>query len=225
MNRIGLICSGGGAVMAATYDILKGLSREPDWVIVTDRACETEQKANARGIPLRRVEYQNAEDFSSKAAHWLFDEMQCDCSILLFTRFVGEAVFDAKHCINLHPSLLPFFPGLGALRATQASGMRIMGATAHCVDQSTDGGPIVAQVWAPCPKDIKSIQRVSFAQKLYLLLLLQDSLTDGDIDAALNALQNISARSSAVAQPAIADAKLNTAFGAFLKSEDIPWPI
>ncbi len=223
MNRIGLICSGGGAVMATAYDILAGISRRPDWVVVTDRLCEAEQKARARGIPSKRVNDQNADGFSIEAARWMFGEMNSACSILLFTRLIGPAIFDARPCVNLHPSLLPLFPGLGALAATQASGMTVMGATAHQVDQTTDGGPIVAQVWSPCPKNMETIQRVSFAQKLYLLLLLQEALTDGRAEVALNDLKTTGMRSGATAQPTILDEEIHEAFGVFLTKEGIPW--
>jgi phosphoribosylglycinamide formyltransferase-1 len=47
--------------------------------------------------------------------------------------------------LNIHPSLLPAFPGLDAIRRAHEQGVRITGCTVHVVDDSLDGGPIVAQ--------------------------------------------------------------------------------
>ncbi len=51
----------------------------------------------------------------------------------------------AGRILNLHPSLLPAFPGLDSIRQAWAHGARVTGCTVHLVDDSLDGGPIVAQ--------------------------------------------------------------------------------
>lgn len=52
----------------------------------------------------------------------------------------------AGRMLNLHPSLLPAFPGLGAIEQALRAGVRITGCTVHLVEQALDAGPIVAQV-------------------------------------------------------------------------------
>ena len=221
MSRTGLICSGGGAVMANAFDLLGNAGLNPDWAIVTDRLCGIEEKAEKRGIPFSRIDYVNRTQFSAAAGNWLFNEMKCDRCILLVTRLVGPEVFDVVPCVNIHPSLLPLFPGLGALDATQASGMRVMGATAHRVDQTTDGGSILAQVWSAKPDTMQMIQRVSFAQKLYLMLWANQARFG---DAAGSIPPQGDAVAASWAQPCLQHAALQAAFLDFVKSEEIPWP-
>ncbi len=55
--------------------------------------------------------------------------------------------------INIHPSLLPSFRGLGTHRAALAAGVRVHGATVHFVGREVDGGPIIAQCAVPVAPD------------------------------------------------------------------------
>jgi phosphoribosylglycinamide formyltransferase-1 len=64
-----------------------------------------------------------------------------------FMRRLHETLLDAfpDRILNLHPSLLPAFPGLGAIRRAFEHGVKVTGCTVHLVDAGVDGGPIVAQ--------------------------------------------------------------------------------
>src|SRR5688500_5685301 len=64
-----------------------------------------------------------------------------------FLRWLGAPVLDRfpGRILNVHPSLLPAFPGLHAIRDALAAGARVTGVTIHVVDETRDGGPIVAQ--------------------------------------------------------------------------------
>ena len=55
--------------------------------------------------------------------------------------------------LNVHPSLLPAFPGTGAVRQALAHGVKVTGATVHLVDEGLDSGPIVAQEAVPVKDD------------------------------------------------------------------------
>jgi phosphoribosylglycinamide formyltransferase 1 len=62
-------------------------------------------------------------------------------------RIVGPPLIDAfpNRILNIHPSLLPAFPGLHAQRQALEHGVRVTGATVHLVTSELDGGPIIAQ--------------------------------------------------------------------------------
>jgi phosphoribosylglycinamide formyltransferase-1 len=68
-----------------------------------------------------------------------------------FMRRVGEPLLDAfpQRVLNIHPSLLPSFPGLEAQRQALDYGVRVTGATVHLVTSELDGGPIIMQAAVP----------------------------------------------------------------------------
>jgi len=68
-----------------------------------------------------------------------------------FMRLVGRPLLDAfpQRILNIHPSLLPAFPGLDAQRQALDHGVRVTGATVHLVNATLDGGPIVLQAAVP----------------------------------------------------------------------------
>jgi len=72
-----------------------------------------------------------------------------------FMRLVGPELLDAfpNRVLNIHPSLLPAFPGLDAQRQALEYGVRVSGATVHVVTSELDGGPIVMQAAVPVRDD------------------------------------------------------------------------
>lgn len=72
-----------------------------------------------------------------------------------YMRIVGDTLLDAYHgrIINLHPSLLPSFKGAHAIEQALAFGVKVYGATIHYVDESLDGGRIIAQRAVPYEGD------------------------------------------------------------------------
>ncbi len=72
-----------------------------------------------------------------------------------FMRLVGAPLLDAfpNRVLNIHPSLLPSFPGLDAQRQAIEHGVRVSGATVHLVTAELDGGPIILQSAVPVLDD------------------------------------------------------------------------
>jgi phosphoribosylglycinamide formyltransferase-1 len=72
-----------------------------------------------------------------------------------FMRLVGRPLLDAfpNRILNIHPSLLPSFPGLDAQRQALEHGVRVTGATVHLVTAELDAGPIVLQTAVPVWED------------------------------------------------------------------------
>jgi phosphoribosylglycinamide formyltransferase 1 len=72
-----------------------------------------------------------------------------------YMRLVGRPLLDAfpQRILNIHPSLLPAFPGLDAQRQALVHGVQVTGATVHLVTDELDGGPIVLQAAVPVLPD------------------------------------------------------------------------
>ena len=186
---IGVICSAGGNSFFAAFDLFREIDaiRSEEIFLVTDRACGAEQLADDRGILRTRVESRDNAEFSILTAD-LFQEKGVESIILFYTRFIKSELFESFKTFNVHPSLLPLYPGFGALRRTLADGCRFVGATLHRVDKSEDGGEIVAQVVTPLSSAecIETLGTVSFLQKVYLTLLFFEEVSgmrDRDADS------------------------------------------
>jgi phosphoribosylglycinamide formyltransferase-1 len=96
-------------------------------------------------------------------ADWL-DERQVDLVVLAGYMELLSAEFVrrfSRRLVNVHPSLLPAFPGLHAIEQAIEHGVRVMGVTVHFVDEGVDTGPIIAQEAFevdPYPLDVDAIE-------------------------------------------------------------------
>ncbi len=226
--RVGFICSSGGAVFDAAFRILKSCRYDMEIAVVTDRACGAEFNCKKLDVPFLRIEETERNIFCEKAAYWLSKEQSVDWVALFFTRLVSEVLYSQFPCVNFHPSLLPAFPGFRALENLKKSGARFFGATAHLVDHSTDGGVILAQAIAPVPlrASAEILARISFAQKLYLLLVLFEKAYESKLSFFYQGLDNYEGLiHSFYANPRLTNEDLEQAFLNFMKVEEIPWPI
>lgn len=224
MNKIGLLCSGGGLAVASAFRLLRDTGQEMDAFILTDRACPAESMAKEMGFRHHRIEISSRDEFSKAAASWFDNECGVDWICLLFQRLVTADLFERLRCANIHPSLLPSFPGLRPLQQTRSSGVRFFGATAHMVDESIDGGPILAQVVsALAPElDLEGMKRISFAQKVYLLLVLTEQMAEMS-EQRIEPRLSASSDSSKCVSPPLVDTALSDAFVRFVRKEGIPW--
>ena len=95
----------------------------------------------------------NAKDYSSKAEYEALIVGRCkalDVELIClagYMRLVGDTLMGAYEgrMINIHPSLLPAFPGKDAIEQAMACGVKVYGATIHYVDATLDGGKIISQ--------------------------------------------------------------------------------
>lgn len=173
---IGVVASGGGSAWALAEQILR--ERRPGWVswrVATDRPCEIERVASGRNVAARRFEEPDPCAFSHAACRWLTDQ-GCETVLLFFTRLVTPELFAVLPTMNVHPSLLPAFPGFRPIEAARESGARFLGATLHLATEQPDAGPILAQVCSPlCPSEPEHLtHRRSYVQKAYLATLAAD---------------------------------------------------
>jgi phosphoribosylglycinamide formyltransferase-1 len=127
-------------------------------IVVSDKAgARGIELAKERGIETRVVDRRgrNREEHEREIISVL-QEHKVDLVCLAgYMRFLSPCFIEAfKHGIlNIHPSLLPAFPGLDAQRQALEHGVKVSGCTVHFVDETLDGGPIIAQRAVPVLED------------------------------------------------------------------------
>lgn len=157
--RVAIFVSGRGSNMAALFDA-KAAGRLPlvEFALAFSdfESPPAFERARAEGVPALGM---SPRAFASKQA---FEEAAVEALrgfgvewILLagYMRIVGPTLLGAfpNRILNIHPSLLPAFPGLHAQRQAVEYGVRVSGCTVHFVDGGMDTGPIILQRVVPCP--------------------------------------------------------------------------
>jgi phosphoribosylglycinamide formyltransferase 1 len=151
-----IFISGGGSNMAALIEAAKDPAYPVEFtaVIADKKTAGGLVKAEAAGIRIAAFE---RKDFGSKAEHEraildLLDELQPDVICLAGYMRLLSAEFIAAYegrIINIHPSLLPLFPGLHTHQRALDAGMKIAGCSVHYVTEGVDEGPVIAQAAVP----------------------------------------------------------------------------
>lgn len=160
MKNLVLLISGRGSNMRAIVEA----ARSQQWgvnirAVISSRA-DAAGLAVARGlgVPARAVEhggFANREAFDAELADAV---AACDPDVVAlcgFMRVLGDAFVErfAGRLVNVHPSLLPAFPGLHTHRRAIEAGVKWHGATVHLVTNDLDHGPILAQAVVPVRDD------------------------------------------------------------------------
>lgn len=150
--RVAILISGRGSNMEA---LIKGVQTgfvpaEIDLVLSNRAEAEGLTKAKAAGIKtlfLNPEEHQGREEYDRAIVEALKAEKIDLVCLAGFMRILSPYFVDAYHnrMINIHPSLLPAFPGLDAQRQAIDYGVKYSGVTVHIVDKGVDSGPIIAQ--------------------------------------------------------------------------------
>lgn len=155
-RRLGVLVSGRGSNLQAIIDaIASGRLDASIAIVVANRpGAAALDRAAAAGIATRCLNpeaFQGRDEFDRAIASVLA-EKQVDLVCLAgYMRLVGVPLLSAfpNRILNIHPSLLPAFPGLDAQRQAIEHGVQISGATVHFVTRELDAGPIVLQAAVP----------------------------------------------------------------------------
>lgn len=150
--RVAVFISGRGTNLQALIDHLSGSDITIELVITdsSDTAAMGLKKAEAANIPTRVINYKWYSD-KAAAENKISDcvkEYDIDLIVLAGYMKILSPEFTKKWAgklINLHPSLLPAFPGLNAIQQAYDYGVKIIGVTVHYVDEGVDTGKIIAQ--------------------------------------------------------------------------------
>jgi phosphoribosylglycinamide formyltransferase-1 len=160
MIRLGVLVSGSGTNLQALLDAIAAKKLDAEIAVVVSNVPTAKALDRARGAGVATTVIEHAP-FSTRAA---FDTAlvealtlhQCDYVVLAgFMRLVTPVFLDAfpMRVVNVHPALLPAFPGVHAQRQALRYGVRVTGCTVHFVDAGTDTGPIIAQETVPVMDD------------------------------------------------------------------------
>ncbi len=159
MNRLGILISGRGSNFEAIADSVAAGRLDAEIAVVISNRPE------ARGLEVARQRGLNAVCIPSKGLDREFydrllvaelkkNQVDLVCLAgfmrLLSASFVREFPF---RILNIHPSLLPAFPGLDAQHQALEHGVKISGCSVHFVDEYLDHGPIVIQAAVPVLED------------------------------------------------------------------------
>lgn len=110
-------------------------------------ALHRASRAGIQTAVVRWEDYETRSEFSSILADLLEEHGAKGVVLAGFMRILSPAFIDRfpDRILNIHPSLLPAFPGARAVEAALAHGVGVTGVTVHFVDEKVDHGPIIAQ--------------------------------------------------------------------------------
>jgi formyltetrahydrofolate-dependent phosphoribosylglycinamide formyltransferase len=156
MNRssypVAVLVSGGGTNLQAILDAeaKPGFGAEVV-VVISDRpAVKALERARSAGIPATVVDWDDHPDRGSFGAAICDEAARHGARALVLAGFMRILAPEAMHrfpdrIINVHPALLPAFPGAHAVPQALEHGVKVTGVTIHFVDEQVDHGPIIVQ--------------------------------------------------------------------------------
>ena len=158
---LGVLCSGRGTNLQSILTAVEsGQIPASIGVVLTDKPeAKALERAEKAGIPhafFDRRAYETRRDFEEQLVAKL---RQHDVSLVILAGFMRilSPYFVQQYpgrILNVHPALLPAFPGAHAHRDVLAYGVKVSGCTIHFVDEGTDSGPIILQAAVPVlPED------------------------------------------------------------------------
>jgi phosphoribosylglycinamide formyltransferase-1 len=154
--KIGVLVSGNGSNLQAIIDSIDvgKLDAKISCVISNKAEAFALERAKNHGIPAFYVDHRSFPDregFDAAVLELLLEHHVQLVVLAGFNRIVTSVLLDVfpLRVMNIHPALLPTFPGSHAQRQALQYGVKIAGCTVHFVDKGTDSGPIIIQSAVP----------------------------------------------------------------------------
>jgi phosphoribosylglycinamide formyltransferase-1 len=149
--RVGVLASGAGTNLQAILDHVHGREGVEVVAVGSDKPqAQALERARAAGVETEvfaRDAYPDRRARDGAMAEWLVEQgvglvVLAGYMQLLDAHFLGPF---PQRVINVHPALLPAFPGIGSVEQAIAYGVKVFGVTVHFVDEGVDTGPIILQ--------------------------------------------------------------------------------
>jgi phosphoribosylglycinamide formyltransferase-1 len=157
--RVAVLASGTGTNLQAILDTLHGRDGVEVVAVASDKpGAMALDRATDAGIAAEcfpRDGYEDREARDAAMGEWL-EEQEVELVVLAGYMQLLSPAFIARwpnRIVNVHPALLPAFPGLDAIGQALDHGVRITGVTVHFVDDGVDTGPVILQRPVPIPPD------------------------------------------------------------------------
>jgi phosphoribosylglycinamide formyltransferase 1 len=148
--RVGVLASGAGTNLQAILDRVHGREAEVVAVGSDKPGAQALARAERAGVPTRAfptAEFADRAGRDAAMAEWL-EAQGVELIVLAGYMQLLSPGFLARfpqRVINVHPALLPAFPGIRAVEQALEHGVKVFGVTVHFVDEGVDTGPIIAQ--------------------------------------------------------------------------------
>jgi phosphoribosylglycinamide formyltransferase-1 len=149
--RVGVLASGAGTNLQAILDRLHGRGEVDVVAVGSDQpGAAALERAAAAGVESRvfaRGDYEDRAARDVAVADWL-QERGVELVVLAgYMQLLSPGFLERfpARVVNVHPALLPAFPGIRAIEQALAYGVKVFGVTVHFVDSGIDTGPIIAQ--------------------------------------------------------------------------------
>jgi len=175
--KLAVLVSGRGSNLQAIMDSIDREELDAHLSIVISNtkdamALKRAEKHEIKTIFIDPSNYSSSKEYD-KALVLKLKEFSIDLICLAgYMRILGEEIIQTfeKKIINIHPSLLPSFPGLNAQKQAINHGVKFSGCTVHFVDSGVDSGPIILQTVVPVydNDDEKSLSKRILEQEHYL---------------------------------------------------------
>ncbi len=175
--RVAVLASGTGTNLQAILDQLHGRDGIEVAAVASDKPdAQALERAAGAGVEtgtFEKEDYADREARDAAIGDWL-TEREVDLIVLAgYMQLLSPSFVERFHnrIVNVHPALLPSFPGLDAIEQALEHGVRITGVTVHFVDEGVDSGPIILQRPVPVPpsRDLEELEEAIHATEHAML--------------------------------------------------------
>lgn len=149
--RVAVLASGTGSNLQVLLDRVHGTGDVEIVAVASDKPqARALGRARAAGVPsavFPTDAYRDREDRDRAMGDWLLGHRVELVVLAGYMQLLSPDFLDRfpSRVINVHPALLPAFPGLGAIEQALAYGVKVFGVTVHFVEEGVDSGPIILQ--------------------------------------------------------------------------------